>query len=487
MFDGNQRTTPKLLTGLAILLVTGCATVPEVGEPAKPARPGDYASTRSFGGARGEWPADQWWRDFGDPQLDGLVAEALTSSPTIDQAAARLQIASAQVDLARAALLPKTGLMATARYSRMTQSIGLPTDGKWQVLGAGLLSASYHIDLWGKNRSALRGAVSDRQANGADAAAARLTIAVAVASAYADLAELHLQRDVAVDALRLRRATLDLVNRRFDAGLDSRTSREQAAAGIDTATGELAATDEAIALNRNAIAALLGAGPDRGLDIQRPTLLTRRPPGLPADIGIGLVGRRPDVVAARWKVEAAAQRIGVAKAGFYPNVSLAGLIGVASFGLSNLFKEASVVGSAGPAISLPIFDGGRLQANYRGARGNYDLAVAQYDEALLRALHEAADAADSLRSLDARQRSADAAAARQESAYRLSRMSYEGGLSNYQSVLIAENALLEARDQAAALRLRGFVLDVALADALGGGFRGQTPSTSPTPADGAIP
>jgi NodT family efflux transporter outer membrane factor (OMF) lipoprotein len=456
-----------------------------LGEPASPARPGDYASARSLSGKRAEWPAEQWWSNFGDAQLDGLVAEALADSPTVEQAAARLRIASAQVDLARAALLPKAGLLATARYSRITQSIGLPTDGEWHLLGAGLLSASYDVDLWEKNRSALRAAVSERQAEEADEAAARLAIAVGVTSAYLDLAELHLQRDVAVDALRVRQASLDLVNRRFIAGLDSRTSQEQAEAGADTATGALAAIDEAIALNRNAIAALLGAGPDRGLEVQRPTLLSRRPPGLPADIAIGLVGRRPDVVAARWRVEAAAQRIGVARAGFYPNVSLAGLIGVASFGLSNLFKDASVIGSAGPAVSLPVFDGGRLQANYRGARGNYDLAVARYDEALLQALHDAADAATSLHSLDARQQSADAAAARQESAYRLSRMSYEGGLSNYRSVLIVENAMLEARDQAATLRLRGFVLDVALADALGGGFRGQTPSTGPTPTDGA--
>jgi NodT family efflux transporter outer membrane factor (OMF) lipoprotein len=222
------------------------------------------------------------------------------------------------------------------------------------------------------------------------------------------------------------------------------------------------------------------------LDIARPTLLSRRPPGLPGDIAIGLVGRRPDVVAARWRVEAAAQRIGVARAGFYPNVSLDGLIGYASFGLSNLFTGASVIGSAGPAVSLPIFEGGRLQANYRGARGSYDVAVARYDETLLKALRDAADAATSLRSLDARQRSAEAAAEREGSAYRLTRMRYEGGLANYQAVLIAENALIEARDQAAALRLRGFVLDIALADALGGGFRGETPSSSQTTADGAI-
>jgi len=482
--DTRMKTTSKVLTGLMLLLVTGCATVPELEKPASPARPNDYASARSFAGDPADWPTQQWWSDFGDGQLDGLIGQALAGAPSIDAAAARIRIASEQVDLARAALLPKAGLMATARYSRLTQSIGLPTDGEWRLLGAGLLSASYDIDLWGRNRSALRAAVSERRASEADAAAARLALSVAVSSTYADLAQLHLRRDVAADALRLRQQTLDLVGRRFNAGLDPRTALEQAGAGVDTAVGALAAIDEAIALNRNAIAALLGAGPDRGLDLRRPTLTSRGPPGLPADIAIGLIGRRPDVVAARWRVEATAQRVGVARAGFYPNVSLAGLIGVASFGLSNLFKDASIIGSAGPAVSLPLFDGGRRQANYRGARGNYDLAVARYDQALLAALHEAADAVTSLRSLGARQQSADAAASRQEAAYRLSRMRYEGGLSDYQSVLIAENALIEARDQAAALRLRGFVLDVALADALGGGFRGQTPPTTP-PAEGA--
>jgi NodT family efflux transporter outer membrane factor (OMF) lipoprotein len=361
----------------------------------------------------------------------------------------------------------------------------LPTDGNWHLLGAGLLNASYDIDLWGKNRSALRAAVSEQKADAADAAAARLALTISVSSAYTDLSQLFVHRSVAADALKVRQATLDLVTRRFNAGLDPRTAMEQAQAGADAATGTLATVDESIGLNRNAIAALLGAGPDRGLDIRQPELARRRPPGLPADAAIDLMGRKPEIVSARWRVEAEEQRIAVARAGFYPNVSLAGLVGVASFGLSNLFTSASVIGSTGPAVSLPIFDGGRLRANYRGARARYDVAVAQYDEALLRALHQAADAATSLRALVPRQLAADSAVAREEDAYRLSRMRYEGGLSDYQSVLIVENALLDARDQAAALRLRDFVLDIALVDALGGGFRGELPPSKITPVDKA--
>jgi len=284
--------------------------------------------------------------------------------------------------------------------------------------------------------------------------------------------------------LQVRRATLDLVTRRFNAGVDSRTAMDQAQAGAEAAAGVLAAIDEAIGLNRNAIAALLGAGPDRGLDLTPPALLRRRPEGLPADATIDLVGRKPEIVSARWRVEAEAQRVGVARAGFYPNVSFAGLLGLASFGLSNLFKDASLIGSVGPAVSLPIFDGGRLGANYRGARARYDIAVAHYDEALLRALHDAANAATSQRALAARQQAADNAMSREEAAYRLSLMRYEGGLSDFQSVLIVENALLDARDQAASLRLRGFALDIALVDALGGGFRGGLPATRTTPSEG---
>jgi NodT family efflux transporter outer membrane factor (OMF) lipoprotein len=443
------------------------------------------ATARSFVAEPAPWPSDHWWKDFGDLQLDQLIEEALANSPTVEQAAGRIRVASAQSDLARASLLPKVGATATARYSRITQSIGLPTDGDWHLLGAGLINASYDLDLWGKNRSALRAAVSEQRANEADAAAARLALSVAVASSYSDLSQLYLRRSVAADALSVRKATLDLVTRRFNAGLDPRTALEQAQAGADAATGALAAIDEAIGVNRNALAALLGAGPDRGLDIKVPALTTRRPFGLPSDAAINLIGRNPDVVSARWRVEAEAQRIGVAKAGFYPDVSIAGLIGVASFGLSNLFKQESIIGSAGPAISLPIFDGGRLAANYRGARARYDIAVAQYDEALLRALHDVADAATSERALAARQLAADGAVTRQEAAYRLARMRYEGGLADYQSVLIVEDSLLNARDQAASLRLRGFVLDIALVNALGGGFRGDLPIPKTTPSERA--
>ena len=467
----------RLATLVIVAGLSGCASIPDLGSRPEPTQPGAFLSARALAGTAQDWPNDEWWRSFEDSQLNTLVNEGLRDSPTTEQAAARIRMAGAQVEMARAALLPSIGATATGRESRITQSIGLPTDGDWHWLVAGLGDLSYDLDLWRRNRKALRATVSERQAAKADDATARLVLASAVATTYVDFAQLLVRQDVASDAVRIRRATRDLVSRRFDAGLEPRTSLEQAQGGVESAEAQLAAINEAIGLSRNALAALVGAGPDRGLSIEPPALRTRRPDALPANIPVELVGRNPSVVSAKWRVEAAAERIGVARAGFYPNVNISGLIGLASFGLDNLFKSESVIGSFGPAISLPIFQGGRLSARYRDVRGDYDAAVTAYDETLLQALHQAADAAASLRALHERADRTNSAVARHEAAYSLANMRYEGGLSNYQSVLISEDALLAAREQAAALRLRGFTLDIALAKALGGGFKAAVPAS----------
>jgi len=162
--------------------------------------------------------------------------------------------------------------------------------------------------------------------------------------------------------------------------------------------------------------------------------------------------------------------VGVAKTAFYPNVNLMAFIGFDSLGLKKLGSTGSDTGSVGAAIHLPIFDGGRLDANYRATSAQYDLAVAAYDAALTQALREAADAVHSLQSLDARLRPTQAALASGEKAYGLARRRYEEGLADYQGVLLAEDAVLQIRRAETSLRTRGVLLDIALIKALGGGF-----------------
>jgi NodT family efflux transporter outer membrane factor (OMF) lipoprotein len=232
----------------------------------------------------------------------------------------------------------------------------------------------------------------------------------------------------------------------------------------------VAAVDEEIAQTRNRLAALLGAGPDRGTSIARPASVHLKVFGLPEQLAAELLGRRPDVVAARWRAEAAAKRIGAARAQFYPNINLAAYIGQQALYANLLWKASSQIGSVGPAVSLPIFEGGRLRAQYRGAQADYDDAVAAYDTTLVQALQQVADAAASERALSVRLKESRAALEADEEAYKLTRMRYEGGLSNYQSVLLAEDAVLQARLTVADLDARAFTLDVQLVQALGGGY-----------------
>lgn len=460
---------------------TLAACAPDLGpQPVVPAAT-QFEIGRSLPADNQPWPADTWWRAFGDPQLDQLIYEAVANSPKMSEAVARIELARAQAINARAALLPNIGATATARYSRISENIGLPSNGDFNWLGAALVTGSFEIDFWGKNRAGLEAATSQAVAAKADAAAAQLMLASQVASAYVDFARLQVMRNLAADAVRMRKETRDLAALRLQAGTGQKQAADQADSAVEAATAQLRAVDESVELTRHMIAALLGAGPDRGSRITRPILIKRRNPGLLKDLPLELVGRKPELVAARWRAEAAAQRIHQATAAYYPNVNLMAVAGIVSMGLDKLFQDKSGLVSAGPAISLPIFDAGRLEAGYRGARAEYDLAVASYREVLLQSLQATADAVTSLKALRGRSAAANAAEAKAQAAYDLTKLRYKGGLADYDSVLLTENALIAAREEAATLRLRGFQLDIALAKALGGGFRGTVP-TERTPS-----
>jgi len=224
-------------------------------------------------------------------------------------------------------------------------------------------------------------------------------------------------------------------------------------------------------LQKNKLAALLGAGPDRGLTIARPNVNFTRAFALPASLSAELIGRRPDLVAARLRAEAAAKRIHVSKAQFYPNVNLTAFIGVQSLGLDRLQENGSDIGSVGPAISLPIFNGGRLRAQLRGAEAEYAESVANYEQALVQALREVADAAVSQRALAPQLDKIDAAVDAAREAWQVQNDRYQGGLASYLEVLTAEDYLLANLRSQSDLRSRSMTLDVALNRALGGGYR----------------
>ena len=455
------------------LAIAGCAPVPDLGPKPIPRAPETIAASQSLAGTSLAWPGEGWWAGYSDPQLTALIEEGLSNSPDLAAATARLRRADGLARQAGGALLPSVDLTGQTGLNKQSYNNGIPpafVPKGWLGNGQIALNLNFDLDLWGKNRAALAAATSEKNAAEIDAQQARLMLTTGIADAYADLARLYAQRDIQQRTLDLRIATQKLVADREQNGLETRGSVRQADATLSSARASLAAADEAIVLRQNQIAALIGAGPDRGLAITPPELAALASLGLPANVTTDLIGRRPDIAAARARAQAAASRIKVARADFFPALRLSGLIGLQALGLDQLIEKDSLYGNVGPAISLPIFRGGAIGGQYRSARATYDEAVANYDKTVLGAYQEAADAVTSRRALAQRLHEVRAALAASEDAYSIARQRYDGGLSTYLDVLNVEDRLLATRQAAADLDARAFALDVALIRALGGGF-----------------
>jgi outer membrane protein TolC len=455
----HRRGRAVLVVGACAAALAACADLPSSDRNRQQPQPIEsYQDTQSFTAPAADWPSDRWWEAYGDAQLTGLIDEALKGSPTLGQAEARLVSASAASQISRSALLPQASGAGNVQALEQSREIGFPPFIA-ELLPNGYIGnsrleidASYDLDLFGKNRAALAASVSEEAATRADLAEARLMLATAIASAYADLARLGAERGAAEESLRNRQETSHLTNERVTNGLDTRAELKQAEAATPASAADVEALDEQILLTRHRIAAMLGEGPDRGLAIDLPKPEAVKAFGLPADLRLHLIGRRPDIVAARLRAQEAGKRIDVAKAEFYPDIV--------------------IIGSIGPAITLPLFQGGRLRGQLRGAKANYVAAVDAYDATLTQALQDVADAAASAQSAQRQLDERRKALSEGEQGYMVARERYQGGLSSYVDVLTAENAVIEERRAFADAQTRAFSLDITLIRALGGGYAG---------------
>lgn len=411
-----------------------------------------------------------WWRAYGDPALDRLVAQALVGSPSLGLAQARLARALAVAEVADAALLPQVGLGADLTRQRYTENGAVPAPLAGSVRETGLLqlSSSWEFDFFGKNRAALDAALGGARAAAADAQAARALLAEQIVRGWLQLARAQDQLAVAERTLAQRTEQLALVQDRLAAGLDTRLELRQAEGGLPEARQQIEALREQIQLARHALAAL-AAQPPEALQTAAPSLAHLQAPGLPTVLPADLLGRRADVQAARWRVEAATQDVDAARAQFYPNISLTGFAGLSSIGLNNLLQAGSLQWGIGPALRLPLFDAGRLRANLRGKAADLDAAVESYNGAIVGAVREVADQLVSARSVALQQREQRAAQEAAEGAYAIARQRYGAGLGNYLQVLTAESNVLAQRRQQVDLAARALDVQARLAHALGGG------------------
>jgi NodT family efflux transporter outer membrane factor (OMF) lipoprotein len=418
------------------------------------------------------WPAADWWVGLGDPQLDRLIEEALRDSPTLQVAQARTRRALAQAGVEKAALYPQLAVSASTTREEFPGNslIPPPYAGSWNTLSELSATLSWELDFWGKNRAVHAGAVDEARAAAIDASAARLALSVSIAHAYVQLQRAYLQLDVAQATLTQREQIYSLTQQRNAAGLDSRLELKQAESALPQSREQIAQLNETIELTRNELAALLGQGPDRGLAIERPAANALTDSALPSRLPAELLGRRPDLIAQRWRIESARQGIAGARAAFYPDVNLAALVGFQNFGPSGLLTAASREVGVGPAVSLPLFDAGRRRSELAARDAEYDAAVEQYNQTLADALREVVDQLASMRSVaEQRTQQRDGLATAQE-AYDLAILRYREGVGNYLQVLTTQTQLLEQRSLDADLRARSLDLSINLVRALGGGL-----------------
>lgn len=418
-------------------------------------------------------PADGWWRQLGDPQLDRLVADALTRNPALAGALARVRSAEQQATAIGSTNAPQLSLDANATRERVSANYIFPPPFAggtfWEArLGANF---SWNLDFWGRQASLIEQAQQVANATSLDAAGTRLLISSSVTQAYLELERARQLEALAQRAGAQRQRLLDLTRQRVKAGLDSNVelrAAEASVALVDVERRQAALSQDAAI---HALAALTGHGADAYAALADPTLDFERALALPAELPADLLAHRPDIAAARLRIAAAEAGREAAHANFYPNVNLVAFAGFVSIGLDQLLDSDSHQWSVGPALHLPIFDAGRLEAEYRRSSADLDLATAAYNEAVLRAVRDSADQLSRLQSLerqiDDQRRALDAA----EDGYRLAEQRYGAGLASYLTVLNAETQVITARRQRVNLLADRTATRVALLVALGGSFQ----------------
>ena len=436
-------------------------------------------------GKPGQWPDNQWAKNIGGQHLQELIDTALANNPSIQIAAARIQAAKAMSESVGANELPSVNASLDSTYQRFTEHglIPPPLAGNYKTNNQLALNFSYELDFWGKHRSEMRTALSQEKVAEAEQQSTRLMLSNAIARTWLQLARQYAQLDLSQQQLQVREKLDQLTAQRVKAGLETKSEIQQGLIQTSTLKNDIILWQETIALSRNQLAALLGATPERGQQIPRPVLSSGlQLSSVPANLPLELMARRPDIVAARWRVESVQGEIDTSKTQFYPNINLIGFAGLSSLGLDKLLDTGSTIVGVGPAIRLPIFEGGRLRAQLKSKVASYDAAVATYNQSLTDALREIADQVKTLQSTQAQAQQQQSAEQSATAVWQLAQQRHKIGTANILPVLSAEAALLSQKKISLDIAIRQVDSQINLIKALGGGYDSKsTSSFSVTP------
>jgi NodT family efflux transporter outer membrane factor (OMF) lipoprotein len=472
-------------TAVVLLMValSACSFTPRYDHPPAAVPPED-----SYQEA-GEWKVAQprdaescgdWWLIFQDPELDALEAKVGAANQNLQAAVARLQQARAQTRIQRAALFPTLNLASSATRSRTSVNSPRFPPGYEPVLGNFDLEAdlAYEFDVWGRVRNSVSSAKASQQASAADLATLDLSLHAELATDYFALRGADAQQQLLDKTVEDYTKSLQLTQNLYNGGGAALADVDQAEAQLQTARTQAADTRLQRAQAEHAIAVLIGENPSTFHLAASPLTADASPPAIDPGLPSTLLERRPDVAAAERRVAAANFTIGVARAAYFPQFSLAASFGYDSTRASNWLSAPSRLWSAGPAGLLTVFDAGRHRAQSDQARAVFDEQVADYRSVVLTAYQEVEDNLAALRQL--REESASEAAAVEATgkALQQSQYRYKAGLVTYLEVATNENTHLQAQLSNVNIQIRRMSVSVLLVKALGGGWRSGSPDTA---------
>ncbi len=459
----------------ALLLAGGCAVGPDY-------QRATVETPANFTGVGTEWkeatPQDTtakgpWWEMYQDPQLNALEKAADENNQNLKAAMARVDQVRALTRIAKADFCPSLSLDPSGSVFRESANQPLPPPAPQAAFSASdirvPLDLSYEADIWGRVRRSNEAAVADFQVGVADYETIRLTMHAEVAQTYFSLSAVDAELAVLQSTVATRQRSLDLIQDRFQGGASSDLEVAQAENALATTQADLAEVEKQRETFEHALSVLVGRPPETFHLVA--TTLTQSPPEIPIGTPASLLERRPDVAEAERAMAAANARIGVAKAAYFPVVKLIGTAGFESTDFGTLFDWPSRLWAVGPSISIPLFEGGRNDANYDRAEAAYVETVAQYRQHVLVALQEVEDSLSGLRTLAQRAAAQERAVASAQRAYDIANSRYKEGSISFLDVVDVQRTLLQNQREAVQTLGQRFVTSVLLVQALGGGWQ----------------
>jgi NodT family efflux transporter outer membrane factor (OMF) lipoprotein len=469
-----------LLLVLLIVALESCTVGPKYVRPSAPT-PTAYKEQppASYQGAD-QWqpanPADQasrgkWWEIFGDPELNGLEVQIATSNQDLKVFEARFREARAAIRFNRASQFPTISTSPSASYVKATD---FPPDFPSKVVEVSQgdfvlpIDLSYELDLWGSIRRSVAAAREEAQATAGDYESAKLSLETELAMDYFELRSADAQKRLLDDTVKAYTDNVQLTTHRFKGGVAPRSDVAQAQTQLDTTRVQDTDVTVQRAQFEHAIAVLIGKPPAEFSLAAAP--LKTQPPVIPTGLPSELLQRRPDIAAAERRMAEANQQIGIARAAYFPTVTLDATAGFAGTRGSNWFTWPAGYWALGPTIAETLFDAGRRRATSESAGANYDGTVATYRQTSLTAFQEVEDNLAALRILENETRQQDQAVASSKDSLHIFTNRYKGGVDTYLQVITAETIELANERNAIDILRRRMDASVLLVKALGGGW-----------------